>query len=47
MSEYLFWKLVGLGVLAIVAFFHGLIWTFLTGLPLEQVETDKQSQTER
>ena len=31
--------LVKLGLLAVFQFFHGLIWTYVTGRPLEQAET--------
>lgn len=40
MSDYLWFKLVGLGVLAVFAFFHGFIWTLLTGRPLEPEDSD-------
>lgn len=30
--------LVKLGLLAVFQFFHGLVWTYLTGQPLEQGE---------
>lgn len=30
--------LVKLGLLAVFQFFHGLVWTYVTGLPLEQEE---------
>lgn len=31
--------LAKLGLLAVFQFFHGLIWTYVTGQPLEQEET--------
>jgi hypothetical protein len=40
--EFMLWKL---GIGAVFAFFHGLIYTFITGRPLEPGDSDKEADS--
>lgn len=46
MSDYLLFKLVGLGVSAVFVFFHAMIWTYVTGRPLVEEESDTRHSSQ-